>query len=53
VDEDNLTKEQVKSIVKLFVTKGERIFAVGTTTEAQLNQLAYLMANGYTLSRPS
>lgn len=51
VDGQALSLADVKTFKKLFIKKGERVFTAGTASAAEQAQLAYLLSNGYTLSR--
>lgn len=53
VGSEELSLEEVRSCKGLLVKKDSYGFTVGTANEAAISQLAWLLNNGYTLSRPS
>jgi hypothetical protein len=53
VGADDLGIEQVRNTKSLLAKKGAYAFSVGTASDAAISQLAWLLNNGYTLSRPA
>lgn len=53
VGTEDLGIEQVRNTKGLLAKKGTYAFSVGTQNDAAINQLAWLLSNGYTLSRLS